>query len=142
MTLKRVILRPHEHVLQGKKTYDKLKNSKNIDNELCYYPLLCTKSQKIQNELYLDGRKLKHDLCRETSKQTLRITFIKGPPPSTMYKNSKNIDKELGYYTLLSTQTPKIDPQQYVYQPPPPHNSYKTIERPLFLCGKIKPRIL
>ena len=37
-----------------------------------------------------------------------------------MYKNSKNLDNELGYYTLLSTQTPKIDPQQYVYQAPSP----------------------
>ena len=36
-----------------------------------------------------------------------------------MYKNSKNFNIELDYNFLLSTQTPKIDPQQYVYQAPP-----------------------
>ena len=42
------------------------------------------------------------------------------------YKNSKNIDKKLGYYSLPSTKTPKIDPQEYVYQGSPPIKPIKT----------------
>ena len=37
--------------------------------------------------------------------------FIRGPPYNA-YKNSKNIDNELGYHPLLSTKTPKIDPKE------------------------------
>ena len=46
----------------------------------------------------MDGQNFKRELCRKTSKYTLRNT----------YKNSKNIDNELGYSALLSTKTPKI----------------------------------
>ena len=94
-------------------------NSKNLDNQLGYYPLLSTKTPKIQNELCFYGRKLKRELCRNTSKQTLRNTFSRGPP-NNAYINSKNLDNQLGYYPLLSTRTPKIDTQEYVYQGCPP----------------------
>ena len=51
--------------------------------------------------------------------------LIRGPPDNA-YKNSNNIDNEFGYYPLLSTKTPKIDPQEYVYQGSPPIKPIKT----------------
>ena len=48
------------------------------------------------------------------------------PSPYNAYKNSKNIDNELGYYPLLSTKTPKIDTQKYVFQGSPPIMPIKT----------------
>ena len=103
------------------------KNSKNIERTLIWYakiktrtlpknvkidpqeyvyqgspPLLSTKAPKSYKELCFDGRKLKHELFRKTSKYTLRNTFIRSPPYNA-YKNSKNKDNKLGYTPLLST---------------------------------------
>ena len=45
-------------------------------------------------------------------------------PPSTIYKNSKNIERTLFWSAKIKTRTlsenVKIDPQEYVYQGSPP----------------------
>ena len=74
-----------------------------------------SKNEKMQIR---DRRKLICEVCRKTSKKTLRKTFIRGPPYNA-YNNSKNIDNELDYYPLLSTKNPKIDNQEYVNQGSP-----------------------
>ena len=77
------------------------------------------------------------------------IRFKGVPPPSTMYKNSKNIERTLFWMAKLKTRslpkTVKIDPQEYVYQVFPHSIIYKNsknIERTLFLWAKAKTRTL
>ena len=54
------------------------------------------------------------------------------PPPSTIYKNSKNIERTQFWWARIKTKTlsknVKIDPQEYVLQgfPLPPLQSTKT----------------
>ena len=60
---KNVKIDPQEYVLQGSPL-----------------PLLCTKTQKTQNELCFEWRNLKREVCRKTSKQTLRNTLYRVPP--------------------------------------------------------------
>ena len=108
---KNVKIHPQEYVLQGSPPVLSTKTPKNIERNLflCAIiktrtfskyvkidpqdydlqgspPLLSTKTGKTQNELCLDGRKLKHDF--------LGIRFT-GVPPSTIYKNSINIEGTL-----------------------------------------------
>ena len=63
---------------------------KSLYERVCYdpsLPLLSTKTSKTWNELCLEGRKLKRKLCRISPQQHV----YQGFPPSTIYKNSKNI---------------------------------------------------
>ena len=50
-------------------------------------------------------------------------TFYRDPPPSTIYKNSKNIERTLFSWAKMKTRTlsknVKIDPQEYVFRGPP-----------------------
>ena len=105
-------------------------------------PLLSTKTPKTYNELCLDGQKLKHELFRNSSKYTLRNTFSRGPPPSTIYKISKNIERTLFRWAKIKT---RIFRNTFYRGPPPPLLSTKVknsknIERTLFRWTKIKTR--
>ena len=65
--------------------------------------------------------------------------FYRVPPPSTIYKNSKNIERTQFRWVKLKTRTfsnyVKIHPHKYVSQGSP-----KIIERTLFRWAKIKTR--
>ena len=55
--------RPSGICLLGVPPYNAYKNSKNIDKELGYHPLLSTKTPKVENKLCFYGRKLKREVC-------------------------------------------------------------------------------
>ena len=54
----------------------------------------------------------------------------RGPPPNTIYKNSKNIERTMFWCVKIKTRSllknVKKDPQEYVYQGSPPLLSTKT----------------
>ena len=69
--------------------------------------------------------------------------------PSTIYKNSKNIERTLFWWATINTRTlsknVKIDPQEYVIRGPPPIyylQKLRNIERTLFWWTKIKTQTL
>jgi len=76
--------------------------------------------------------------------------YHRGPPPSTIYKNSKNIEQTLFWWAKIKTRSLskniKIDPQEYVLQgSPPPSTIYKNSknrQRTQFWWAKIKTRSL
>ena len=92
-------------------------------------------------------RKLKREFFFKRQNRPSGIRFTGVLPPSTMYKNSKIIERNLFSWAInktrnLSTNV-KIDPQEYVYQGSPPSTMYKNpknIERTLFRWAKIKTR--
>ena len=71
------------------------KNSKNLDNELGYHPLLSTKNSKnIERSLFLCA-KIKTRTLSKNVKIDPQKYVLQGFPPSTIYKNSKIIERIL-----------------------------------------------
>ena len=124
------------------------KNSKNIERTLFSWAKIKTptlsKNVKTDPQKYvyqgsgspplLDTKTLIKTRClSKTSKYTLMNTFYRGPPPSTIYKNSKNIERTLFSWAKMKTRAlsknVKIGPQEYVYQGSPPHENVKFILR-------------
>ena len=116
--------------------YNAYKNSKKIDNEAGYPPsLLSSETPKKQKEHCFDGRKLKRELQRKTSKKTLRNTFSRGPKKMKIWDRMKLIcevcrktstktlwntfirgPKKGGNYYAKFVEKRQKDPQEYVYQ--------------------------
>ena len=84
---------------------------------------------------------------RENRPSGLRFTGV--PPLSTIYKNSKNIERTLFCWAEIKTQilskTVKIDPQEYVLQwfplPLLCTKTPKTYKERCFDCRILKPEV-
>ena len=92
-------------------------------------------------------RKLKRDFFEKRQNRPSGIRFTGVLPPSTIYKNSKNIERTLFWCAKIKTRSlsknvKKTLRNTFIRGPPPStiYKNSKNIERTLIWCAKIKTR--